>query len=592
MKKSKVLANAIAMALASASMAASAQNTTYVGNLTSTTYSKASATPIFSWDGHNNNVGGVGWGWGHNANFFVFNLTAPTAVDIKVSTATGGTNQANFNSGLTLWSTAGYIDPAPIGNGHTFSQVSTDSTAGNGTLPWLTDTAAGNVTGFVGYANSGPTGWTNAAGKIVNSGAELNGTGLVNTATVGNQNAELLTQILPAGQYLLAVGGSFACGSFLGNTGLPTCPAAGSGAFSLTIDQVVASSGPVREDNNGDKHADILWWHPGTSLIAGAGYGDAYELLSDVGLPVPTAPLTVSGGFAGVPIPSPWAPVGRGDYNGDGKSDILWGNSLNQLYISTRTSASPAAYNLGGQQVVGGCVPATSSVVGTGDFNGDNISDILLQNSSGNINLLLMNGIPPSNVDVTISNTAGCKATFATPPTPSSVVTGTGDYNGDGKADILWGNSAGQGDVQYTGVSGTTNLSGLSAVSGLVVEGSGNYDGDAGHKSDILLRNVITEEVSIKTDVQASPTTVGTPLSAPGLLANSKVSLIYKVRGTGDYDGDGKNDILWRDTTNGYNYLFLMNGATVRTSVSNFLPAPYDLIPVSLGWDIRYTQTQ
>lgn len=246
MRKPKILANAIAMLLASASMAAHAQTTTYIGDLPAS-YTKPSASlPIFAWDGHNNSIDtnpaspnySVGFGWGHNSHWITFNLPSPTAISIQMLAASGGTQQVNFNSAFTLWSTAGYTDPAGQGNGHTFSHVSTASRAGSGNLPWLTDPAAGNVTGFVGYANSGPTGWVNGAGITVGNGAELNGSGFVDTVTIGNHNATLVTKVLPAGKYLMAVGGSYACGVFLSNN-LATCPTGGSGAYTLKIDQVI-----------------------------------------------------------------------------------------------------------------------------------------------------------------------------------------------------------------------------------------------------------------------------------------------------------------------------------------------------------------
>ena len=38
----------------------------------------------------------------------------------------------------------------------------------------------------------------------------------------------------------------------------------------------------------------------------------------------------------------------------------------------------------------------------------------------------------------------------------------------------------------------------------------------------------------------------------------------------GDYDGDGKADIQWRNTASGEDYLFLMNGMNVTSE--GFLP--------------------
>jgi len=38
----------------------------------------------------------------------------------------------------------------------------------------------------------------------------------------------------------------------------------------------------------------------------------------------------------------------------------------------------------------------------------------------------------------------------------------------------------------------------------------------------------------------------------------------WQVKGTGDYDGDGKADVLWRNNTTGVNYLYPMDGTTIK----------------------------
>ena len=44
----------------------------------------------------------------------------------------------------------------------------------------------------------------------------------------------------------------------------------------------------------------------------------------------------------------------------------------------------------------------------------------------------------------------------------------------------------------------------------------------------------------------------------------------WTIVGTGDYDGDGKADILWRNTATGDTYLYLMNGLGVTSE--GYLP--------------------
>jgi len=40
-------------------------------------------------------------------------------------------------------------------------------------------------------------------------------------------------------------------------------------------------------------------------------------------------------------------------------------------------------------------------------------------------------------------------------------------------------------------------------------------------------------------------------------------NLAWKVAGTGDFTGDGRADILWRNSSTGENYLYPMNGTVI-----------------------------
>jgi hypothetical protein len=127
----------------------------------------------------------------------------------------------------------------------------------------------------------------------------------------------------------------------------------------------------------------------------------------------------------GNPGPS-WHMVGTGDFNGDGKDDLLFQNDSGQIWQWQMNGSQVAA-----SSQVGNPGPAWH-VVGTGDFDGDGKSDIILQNDSGQVLQWLMDG---------------CRVVEDGPlgnPGPAWHVVGTGDFNGDGKSDLLFQNDSGQ----------------------------------------------------------------------------------------------------------------------------------------------------
>ena len=77
------------------------------------------------------------------------------------------------------------------------------------------------------------------------------------------------------------------------------------------------------------------------------------------------------------------------------------------------------------------------TVVGTGDFNGDGDSDILLRNNStGNAQIWLMNGTTEIGSPINVTG-----------PGVGWTLLGAEDVNKDGFSDLLWQNSS-TGDVQ------------------------------------------------------------------------------------------------------------------------------------------------
>jgi hypothetical protein len=113
------------------------------------------------------------------------------------------------------------------------------------------------------------------------------------------------------------------------------------------------------------------------------------------------------------------------DFNGDGKSDILWRDTSGNVAIWLMNGASLLQYaNVG-------YAPTIWSIAGTGDFNGDGKSDILWRDTSGNVVIWLMN----STSVLQYANLGYASTAWS--------IAGTGDFNGDGKRDILWRDTSG-----------------------------------------------------------------------------------------------------------------------------------------------------
>jgi hypothetical protein len=157
-------------------------------------------------------------------------------------------------------------------------------------------------------------------------------------------------------------------------------------------------------DFNGDGHADILWWDQSASGLL------AVWLMNGTATPAATS--------LGLVPPSQWHIIGVGDFDGDGNTDILWGNAFVGMFIWFMAGGTVVTSS----QVENGQVPVRA----IGDFNGDGFADILSSGVTGEVTLLLMNGATIVASHVIAPATDGWR--------PDLVL----DFSGDGRADILW----------------------------------------------------------------------------------------------------------------------------------------------------------
>ncbi len=125
---------------------------------------------------------------------------------------------------------------------------------------------------------------------------------------------------------------------------------------------------------------------------------------------------------------------------------------------------------------------------------------------------------------------------------------------------------------------------GVFVVDGLSVgiEKNANNDFNGDGVSDILWRNSNTGETHIW---KINGSTMTRETSA--VLGNVADSSGWKVAGTGDFNGDGVSDILWRNSNTGETHIWKINGSTMTRETSAVLGNVAD----SSGWKVAGTLT-
>ena len=267
--------------------------------------------------------------------------------------------------------------------------------------------------------------------------------------------------------------------------------------------------------------------------------------------------LQVVGGGAAAhaPVPTDWHIQGAGDFDGDGNNDVLWRHDSGQVYFWAMNGQAIKAEGA----AVHAPVPNDWHIQGTGDFDADGKSDILWRHDSGQVYFWEMDGF----------QVEGGGAAAHAPVTNEWHILGTGDFDGDSHSDIIWQHDSGQIYIWHmNGVQ--TNVEGAVAHAAVTndwhIQGTGDLNGDG--NSDIVWRNDSGQVYIWEMD--------GLGIKAEGGVAHASVTNDWHIQDVGDFNGDAKSDILWRHDS-GQVYVWEMNGLQVTAEgVVAHAPVPSD----------------
>jgi YD repeat-containing protein len=472
---------------------------------------------------------------------------------------------------------------ANISGGGTFAEWQGVTCSGGNNNPACSFTVSGPVTARAKFTQP-----SNYVVTVTKAGSEA-AVGTVTSSPAGISCGADCTETLAEGT-AVTLTASAGTSTFAGWSGV-TCTGGNAGAscaFTLSANTTVTATFKRRvafNDFDGDGYSDILVGassNPPEYPGAPTGLG-AYRMTSAGG----NASVQSLSYFGNLSIDEPTIFSATGDFDGDGKFEIVsqrTGDGLVRMYSSNVSGIFNVETSYQNICVQSSCNPIFTTnfelpdwrIMGSGDFNGDGKSDLVWYNpATKQLAITIMNG-----------STVTQKVDVASPP-PIGTLTqrydlrGIADVDGNGTPDLIF-----EQYIFYRGPGLQMNRV-VMFFSGTTVEsvvhyadnynyfswivGVGDLNGDG--KADTLRQDLETGDL-YAWFAPASGLGNASPNYVAPTLIYSNPNPNYRVVQLGDFDGDGKLDILLRVSSGQNNdpdkgQIYYLKNTTTGTTYSN-----------------------
>lgn len=249
--------------------------------------------------------------------------------------------------------------------------------------------------------------------------------------------------------------------------------------------------------------------------------------------------------------PRAWTPVGAGDFDNDGFSDLLWRHGgdgrLSVWLMSPGTTSHRATKPLSPWRLG----DTNWRVVGLGDFSSDGQADLLWQHQlSGKLVVWSMNGL------------VRLGGAFLNPSQMTDLnwqPVAVGDFNADSKADVVWRHAL-SGRVAVWLMNGLDRLTGAFTDPSIVADSQwrirGATDFGSDTKTDLLWHHAGSGAVVVWS-------MDGLVRQAGDFTSPSRwPDLDWGIVATGLFNVDAQRDIVWRNAATNQVRIWRMNGLT------------------------------